>query len=312
MMQSSNEPDVPDRAAPSSAARGESARFRLPSATRLGRVSLQVSNLQRSLEWYERVLGLRVQSRAGPIASLGPHGDPATLVELHERPEARSSPAKGRLGLYHYAILLPTRGDLGRFVAHLGAIGARAGASDHLVSEALYLRDPDNLGIEVYADRPREEWRRSKGELAMDSLPLDFASLVDAGGDGTWDGMPSGTVIGHVHLHVGDVPTAESFFVDGLGFDVTVRSYPGALFMSAGGYHHHLGANTWAGPGASPPEADDARLLEWSVVLPGERDIRDAAASLAAHGRTTSEGVDGVVVSDPWGTALRLTTAAGA
>jgi catechol 2,3-dioxygenase len=275
-------------------------------------VSLQVSDLQRSLDWYESVLGLRVQSRAGSIASLGPRGDPATLVELHERPGAQPSPSRGRLGLYHYAILLPTRGDLGRFVAHLGAIGTRAGASDHLVSEALYLRDPDNLGIEVYSDRPRAEWQRSDGELAMASLPLDFASLIDAGGGTTWVGMPSGTIMGHVHLHVGDVPTAESFFVDGLGLDVTARNYPGALFMSAGGYHHHLGANTWAGPGASPPGADDARLLEWSVVLPRESDVGDAAANLAARGAATSSGVDGVIVTDPWGTALRLTTAAGA
>lgn len=312
MTPSSNNPGGPDRAASVPPDAGATGRYRLPETTRLGRVSLQVSDLQRSLEWYESVLGLRVQSRAGSSASLGPQGDPATLVELHERPGARSSPSKGRLGLYHYAILLRTRGDLGRFVAHLGAIGARAGASDHLVSEALYLRDPDNLGIEVYADRPRAEWRRSHGELAMDSLPLDFASLVDAGGGAAWEGMPSGTVVGHVHLHVGDVPAAESFFVEGLGFDVTVRSYPGALFMSAGGYHHHLGANTWAGPGASPPEADDARLLEWSVVLPADNDVSAAAANLVARGTATQRGVDGVLVSDPWGTALRLTTPAGA
>jgi len=306
MMSSADDPNTTSRQA------GAADRYRLPAETRLGRVSLQVADLQRSLEWYESVLGLRVQSRAGSIASLGPHGDPATLVELHERTGARPSPPKGRLGLYHYAILLPTRGDLGRFVAHLGAVGARAGASDHLVSEALYLRDPDNLGIEVYADRPRAEWQRSSGELAMDSLPLDFASLVDAGGGSAWEGMPSGTVMGHMHLHVGDVPTAEKFFVNGLGFDVMVRSYPGALFMSAGGYHHHLGANTWAGPGASPPEDDDARLLEWSVVLPAEDDVSAAAANLGAWGTATRRGVDGVIVSDPWGTALRLTTAAGA
>lgn len=280
--------------------------FRLPEATRVGRVRLQVADLARSLAYYERVLGFRVLHRAAGEATLGAHGDDAPLVELHERAGAAPVPHRGRLGLYHFAILLPHRAALGRFVAHLAELGERAGAADHLVSEALYLHDPDGLGIEVYADRPRATWERQGRELVMDTRPLDVAGLAHSGGGESWAGMPAGTVIGHVHLHVGDLQEAAAFYHAALGLDVVVWSYQGALFLSAGGYHHHLGLNTWAGPGAARPQAGDARLLEWEIVVPRAADAEAAARSLDAAGYGITRADGGWLATDPWGTTLRL------
>lgn len=282
--------------------------YRLPDATRLGTVRLQVSSLDRSLEWYGRVLGMRTIARQSDRALLGAQGSDAPLIELRGRAGASPVPRRGRLGLYHYAILLPDRPSLGRFLVHLGAIGERAGMSDHFVSEAIYLTDPDGLGIEVYADRPRTAWRVEGGQLAMATEPLDVRDLVAAAGDTPWTGMPAGTVIGHVHLHVGDLGEGERFYHRALGLDKVVWSYPGALFLSAGGYHHHLGTNTWA-RGADPASDADARLVEWEVVLPTRDDVTAAANSLRTEGyRVVAEGAD-VIVDDPWGTRVRLRAA---
>ncbi|HEX2781642.1 MAG TPA: VOC family protein [Gemmatimonadaceae bacterium] len=279
---------------------------RLPDATRLGGVSLQVSDLARSLRFYEDVLGFRVVSRDATSAALAAQGDDRVLIELHERSGARPAGRGGRLGLYHFAILLPDRAALGRFVRHLAESGARAGAGDHLVSEAFYLSDPDGLGIEVYADRPRDTWRRRGRELMMATDPVDVEGLVRAAGDTPWTGMPAGTVIGHVHLHVGDIAQAAAFFSEALGFDRTVWSYPGALFLGAGGYHHHLGTNIWAGPGARVPTDEDARLLEWTIELPDPAAIERAQRSLADAGHAVEQGRDAVTTRDPWGTRIRL------
>ena len=272
--------------------------YRLPPSLRLGPVRLQVSHLDRSVEWYGQVLGLAELSRQSDAVRLGVAGADAPLVVLEHRPGTVPVRPGSRLGLYHYAILLPDRASLGRFVQHLADIGARAGASDHLVSEALYLHDPDGLGIEVYRDRPRAEWQRVGSELMMATDPLDFPAVVAAARGEPWTGMPAGTVMGHLHLHVGDISRASDFYSTALGFDRMVWRYPGALFLGAGGYHHHLGTNTWA-QGASPPGERDARLLEWSIALP---DVRAAAASVETAGFT----VEGDLVRDPWGTALRL------
>jgi catechol 2,3-dioxygenase len=279
----------------------------LPDALRLGPVRLQVRDLTTSLDYYTTVLGLRPRRSSDTTAALHASDDPEPLVELTERPETVPLRANSRLGLYHFALLLPDRAALGRFLAHLTRTGTRLGASDHLVSEALYLHDPDGLGIEVYADRPRSEWRQVGGQLVMATEPLDSASVLAAAHGEPWTGMPAGTTMGHVHLHVGDVDTASRFYHDALGLDRTVWSYPGALFLSAGGYHHHLGLNTWA-RGAPPASDRDARLLEWRIVLPTIDDARAAAARLASEGHEVEESDGSWRTADPWGTTLRLTT----
>ena len=280
---------------------------RLPATTHVGMVRLQVADLDRSLNWYERVLGLGVLSRSTGRGTLGVPGDPP-LVALSERAGAVPVRRRGHLGLFHYAILLPDRAALGRFLRHLAGIGEQVGASDHLVSEALYLHDPDGLGIEVYADRPRSTWQRHGGELTMDTKPLNTQDLIAAGGDTPWNGMPPGTVMGHMHLHVGNLDQGAAFYRDGLGFEAMVWSYPGALFLSAGGYHHHLGLNTWAGENAPRPGDNDARLLEWELVLPDPDSVEQFAGRLQAAGHDVLRSNDGIRVPDPWGTTLLLRT----
>lgn len=279
--------------------------YRLPESTRIGRVTLQVADLARSLAYYERVLGFRALERAPGRATLGTQAGDQPLIELRERPGASPMPRRGRLGLYHYAILLPDRAHLGRLLRHLAAAGERAGMSDHLVSEALYLSDPDGLGIEVYTDRPRDSWRRNGRELAMSTDPLDVEDLLQAGGAERWSGMPAGTVIGHVHLYVADLDQAAAFYHEGLGLDKIVWSYPGALFLSAGGYHHHLGTNTWA-TGAQPATDTDARLLEWEVLVPTAADAAAALQSVANAGVVVERQADGGTARDPWGTPVRV------
>ena len=214
-------------------------------------------------------------------------------------------PRGGLLGLYHFAILLPDRSALGRFAAHLAANSLHAGSADHAVSEAIYLSDPDGLGIEVYADRPRTAWRSDASrQLFMTTALLDVRSLIAAGAGEAWTGMPPGTTIGHVHLHVGDLNEADAFYHRALGFDKVVWTYPGALFLSAGGYHHHLGTNTWS---AGPP-ADDryARLLSWELVVPRRSDAEAAARSLTFAGPAPEVTADAWTVADRWGTPIRI------
>jgi catechol 2,3-dioxygenase len=280
--------------------------YRLPERAHVGRVRLQVRDLSQSIPYYTDVLGFAVSTREGAVAVLAT-ADGTPLIELHEQKGSRPVPRHGRLGLYHFAILLPDRPSLGRFVAHLAEIGAYAGSADHLVSEALYLADPDGLGIEVYADRPRAQWQRNGREIAMTTEPLDLRALVRAGADAPWTGMPAKTAIGHVHFHVASLAGAEAFYHSALGFDKVVWSYPGALFLSAGGYHHHVGTNTWAS-GAAAATTHDARLLEWELRLPATDDIASAAANAAQAGYEVHEEGDDRLITDPWGITVRLTT----
>ena len=277
--------------------------YRLPAETCLGRVRLQVSDLDRSVAYYRNVLGFRAIDANGHC-DLAPRDDDRVIAELYEFRGARHVPPGGRLGLYHFAVLLPDRVAMGRLVRHLLEAGIQFGSADHAVSESIYLWDPDGLGIEVYADRPRDSWQTRGRELVMGTDLLDLQSLV-AMADGDWNGIPPGTTMGHVHLSVGDLDWSREFYHAGLGLDAIVWSYPGALFLSAGGYHHHLGTNTWAA-GSPPAATDDAKLLEWELVLPAESDVVAASESLRTAGYGASEDGPDRIVVDPWGIQLRL------
>ena len=241
--------------------------------------------------------GCSVLGRTGGEASLGTGS--TELLHLVEEPGA--GPADGYSGLFHFALLVPERADLGAWLAHAGREGVQlTGASDHFVSEALYLRDPDHHGIEIYADRPRELW---EGRVErMGSWPLDLPDLLGAAPaeDGnSFGGLPAGTTMGHVHLRVSDVDETVAFYRDLLGFDLMAQLGPQAAFLSAGGYHHHLGGNTWESRGAVQAPEGTARLRSYTIVLPDEASVADAA------GR-----VGGVETQDPSGNRLRLSAAA--
>jgi catechol 2,3-dioxygenase len=271
----------------------------LPPETRMGPVELTVSDLERSLDYYRSAIGLRVLERENGRASLG--GDSGLLV-LHEAPGAR--PAPRNTGLLHFALLVPDRGALASWLAH--AIRDQVpmtGVSDHFVSEALYLRDPDAHGIEIYADRPRELW---EGQVErMTTEPLDLENLLGELDDPEtepFEGLPGGTVMGHVHVQVADIPETIRFYRDVLGFELMTSYGDQAAFLAAGGYHHHLGANTWNSAGAPPPPEDSASLRLATVVLPdaGARD--EALARVAESGQEPEDGV----VLDPSGNRLLL------
>ncbi len=237
----------------------------LPPDAHIGRVSLTIRDRDRSLLFYQDVLGFSELKREGPVSFLGPRGG-RVLIELHERKDAIARPRRSS-GLFHFAILVPSRAALGRSLRRLAEKRwPISGAADHLVSEALYLDDPDGLGIEIYRDRPKDSWRRSNGELAMATDPLDLQAIHDEPGAETpWHGLESGTIMGHVHLHVPHLDTAEAFYCGRIGFEPIVRRYPGALFVSAGSYHHHLGLNTWSGVGAPPPPENAVGLRSFTI-----------------------------------------------
>jgi catechol 2,3-dioxygenase len=279
--------------------------YRLPGETHLGAAYLLVSNLERSLEYYQQVIGLCVVTRERTSAALGPLGGDPALIHLETRPGTKPPPRGGRLGLYHFALLLPDRASLGRFARHLADLGAHVASADHAVSEALYLWDPDGLGIEVYADRPRDVWRLRGQEIFMTTERLNLQSLLAATGSESWTGMPRGTTLGHMHLQVSDLEGAEAFYHSALGFDKIVWNFPGALFLSAGGYHHHLGTNRWA-VNARRALDDEARLLAWEIILPSSDDRALAARSLRAAGYAAERDGEKWVVSDPWNTTLVL------
>jgi len=238
----------------------------------IGRVRLRVADLDRIRSYYERTIGLRTLASDDGVVVLGAD---VPVIELIGDPDAPPAPP-GRTGLFHLALLVPDRPSLARAVKRVVESGERfTGASDHFVSEALYLRDPEGNGIEIYRDRPRSEWEyEPDGELRMGTVALDLDAVMSELPEGDDPGMPDGTVMGHVHLHVADLRSAEAFYAGQLGLDVTVRSYPGALFLSNDGYHHHVGLNTWQGAGAPPPPPGSRGLEHFELVLPDGSDGR--------------------------------------
>ena len=281
-------------------------------ATSMGPVRLTVADLDRARDFYRDAIGLTEPDSSNDVTSMGT-GDPSALpvVELVGDPDAPSRP-RGTSGLFHLAILVPSRADLARALQRIAEAGWRlSGASDHLVSEALYLSDPEGNGIEIYRDRPRAEWPVRDGVLQMDTLPLDLDGVLgELRREDATAGMPPGTRIGHVHLNVGDLAAAEAFYAGALGFDVTVRGYPGALFVSAGGYHHHLGLNTWAGEGAPPPPEGSRGLREFAIVLPSAESLAAEAYRLSEAGFEPAREGGWVRVTDPSGNRVVLSASA--
>jgi catechol 2,3-dioxygenase len=270
----------------------------LPADTRMGPVTLGVRDLDASLRFYEG-LGFRALASSGDAATLGAD---KPVLRLVAEPASRPRP-RGVSGLYHVAYLLPSREDLGALVRRIAQERLPIqGASDHLVSEALYLGDPDGHGIEIYADRPRDQWTWEQARLHMATLPLDVQDLLSAAGGRAWKGLPTGSTVGHVHLNVGDVRRAEAFYRDGLGFDVTAALGDVASFLSAGGYHHHLAVNSWEGRGAPPPPAGTVGLRSYAVEVPGRNAVSEVRERLGLSNEDE-------LARDPAGNAFRVVLA---
>lgn len=298
-----------DAPARDTVAQGAATRAELPAETTVGAVELTVLDLERSMAYYRQAIGLRLLAVDGNRASLGVDG--RELLRLVEEPSAK--PARGYSGLYHFALLLPERSDLAGWLAHAARERIPlVGLSDHFVSEALYLSDPDEHGIEIYWDRPREIW---EGQVSgrMTTLPLDVEDLLgELPGrpiDQPFDGLPAGTQMGHVHLKVARIPDTLAFYRDVLGFGLMAQLGSHALFMSAGGYHHHLGANTWESAGAPTAPEGAIGLRHATIVLPdaGERELVLDRLRTAGHG--VEESPAGPLVRDPSGIALVLAAA---
>ncbi len=274
--------------------------------TYMGHVALTVADLARSLTFYEQVIGLRLlaqeEENGATTAVLGT--DTAVLLLLTENKAAKQfSPTTG---LFHFALLLPTRRDLALVFRHLGQTGVNLGASDHLVSEALYLDDPEGNGIEIYADQPREAWPRLDGRIQMDTKRLNVPSLLaelSAEDTAVWSGLPSGTKMGHVHLRVADIPRAKQFYGEVLGFDCMVDYGTQATFYSAGGYHHHLGLNTWQSLHAPSPPPEATGLAYLTIVTSNTAVVRDR---LQSAGVAFAETPEGVRFRDPFGNGILL------
>jgi catechol 2,3-dioxygenase len=264
-----------------------------------GEVTLSVADLDRSVDYYERSIGLRTNDRSNGTARLGVPG--RDLVVLEEQPGAR--PVRGgHTGLFHLALLVPSRQDLAAWLSHAAATGVRlTGASDHYVSEALYLRDPDSHGIEIYSDRPRETWTsQTDGSLNMGTEPLDLHDVMRAHDPSRpFEGMEGGTRMGHIHLSVAHLPESRRFYSDMLGLDLMVEIPGQASFLSTGGYHHHVGLNVWAGVGAPPPARDQAALRRAVLEVADADELDRIEARLTDAGHAPVREGDSVLVDDP-------------
>ncbi|MGA7670445.1 MAG: VOC family protein [Nitrolancea sp.] len=270
----------------------------LPASTHTGQVHLRVADLDSSLAFYRDMLGYHVENVGTRSVQLAPKPEANSHFQLDEAPGVSPKPWK-MAGLFHAAIRIGSRPDLARTIKRLVDHGWPVpGTADHGVSEAFYLNDPDSNGLEIYADRPRDQWPYSGGTVQMVTDPLDLESLFStvASDSGPDESMPVTSDIGHVHLQVSDLARAERFYVEILGFDVTQRSYGGALFVSAGGYHHHVGLNVWAGRNVSDPSDDVAGLIDFTVLVP------DVSTLEAIEKRLADAGVPFDGSTDPNGT----------
>ena len=268
-------------------------------ATTIGEIELYVANLDRALNFYQDGLGFKQLNMEGGQAVLGAGSH--RLITLIEKTGAKQ--VTHTTGLYHFAVLLPSRQALAELLVHMAENGTQIeGASDHGVSEALYLSDPDGNGIELYCDRPRHEWPvddLGKVQMGVEALDIDDLVLALKEGVPEWQGLPDKTVIGHVHLHVRDLLEAERFYTRVLGFQIMLRYESGAIFVSAGGYHHHIGLNTWAGKGAPPPPPDAIGMRWFEVILPDPAALDAVQARLNEAGAVSEAQNGGLLVHDP-------------
>ncbi len=279
---------------------------KIAATTRLGYVRLTVPDLNRAVKFYEEIIGMKTRARKNGVAFLGAGKE--DLLVLKENPEAKRT--RGTSGLYHFAILTPSRRDLARSLHRLAETQTPVeGFADHLVSEAIYLPDPDGNGIEIYRDRPRDEWQFQNGTLKMAADPLDLDGIREElrAEDKTWRGLDAATILGHMHLHVAQIAPAQEFYVNVLGFDLVMRYGPSAAFVSAGGYHHHLGFNTWAGIGAPPPPRDAVGLDYWVVRVPDARELGKIADRIQNAGVKVEETEEGLLARDPSQNAVVIT-----
>ncbi|MBW5447196.1 glyoxalase [Cohnella sp. CFH 77786] len=275
---------------------------------KLGVVKLKVSDLDRSIRFYEQVVGLKVLSRTPRTAEFTADGS-TVLAAVEQIPDAVVVPRRAVSGLYHFALLLPTRKDLGKSLRNLVASGIPIGQADHLVSEALYIYDPDNNGIEIYWDRPRDRWKRDEnGNVLMASEPIDWDGLLKEAEDEPWTALPAGTTIGHVHFHVADLDKSREFYCDILGLDMIVDAsrQMGALFISAGGYHHHIGLNIWAGVGAPAAPENGTGLASFTVVMPTKDALAQTVGRLRAGGVEVADKEGQWYAKDPSGILMRI------
>ncbi|KXH81947.1 VOC family protein [Sporosarcina sp. HYO08] len=272
--------------------------------TFVGRVDLKVQNLERSLAFYKEVIGFTVLEQTEQSAQLTADGK-TILLTLQQLENV--VPKQGRTtGLYHFALLLPERDDLANIVQHFSEIGLQFGSSDHLVSEALYLSDPDGNGIEIYIDRDPSEWDWHNGEVAMTVDPLNFRDLLAGARKQSWNGLPAGTVMGHIHLHVAELKKTEEFYIKGLGFEVVNRYGTQALFIADGKYHHHIALNTWNGVGAPVPSPNHVGLESFTLMLPNEEKKNKVIAQLKNMGAAVTEENGSIVTTDPSGNRIHL------
>lgn len=268
---------------------------------------MTIADARRSLAFYRNSVGLALIEEGDGRLSLGAGG--RELLVLVEKPGAK--PSRMHTGLYHFALPVPERADLARWLVHAARERVPlAGMADHYVSEALYLSDPDGHGIEIYWDRPRETWEGKVAER-MTTMPLDTEDLLREVESPSADfgGLPGGTVMGHVHLKVASLPEVVDFYRDVLGFELTANFGSSAAFLGAGGYHHHIGANTWESAGASPPPPEAAALRQATIALPDSAERDRVLERITSAGHPLEEGSDGPVVRDPSGNALALAVA---
>ncbi|QEY20470.1 VOC family protein [Psychrobacillus sp. AK 1817] len=258
-------------------------------------VELKVSDLEQSLKFYEEVIGFRVLDKQANKIWLTADGQ--TVLLSIEQPDNVEPKLPKTTGLYHFALLLPSREDLGAVLRFFAENGIRIGAGDHLVSEALYLNDPDGNGIEIYSDRPDSGWKWDNEFVAMDTLAINAQDILAAGAGTEWKGLPSGTVMGHIHLQVVDIEKAKEFY-ELMGFEV-VTPYPGALFMSTGKYHHHIGLNTWAGAGAKPATEEMTGLEAFNIIYPSIQERDSAITNLRTKNISVLEENDIFYTKDP-------------